>query len=303
MLKNKILVPADVPRRARRRYTNNYLAITKRSGRLMLFPGDQRIEHLNDDFDGKDIHPDDQNPIHFFNIASRAKIGAFAAQLGLISRYGMDFRNIDYIVKLNSKTNLVSVKQKESFSSVLTDVEQVYQFEKDSGLKVRGVGYTIYLGSEYEPQMLRTASQIVNKAHKRGYVVIFWIYPRGKAVKNEHEPHLLAGAAGVACCLGADFVKLNCPQRKGKCEPALLHKTVVAAGRTKVIVAGGEAKKPELFLKQVQQQLEVGASGNAIGRNVHQKRLDEAVRFANAIYALTVESKSLTEALNIYHGH
>ena len=33
-------------------------------------------------------------------------------------------------------------------------------------------------------------------------LVVLWIYPRGKAVKAEKDPALIAGAAGVALCLG-----------------------------------------------------------------------------------------------------
>jgi DhnA family fructose-bisphosphate aldolase class Ia len=36
-------------------------------------------------------------------IASRAQIGVFATQLGLIARYGMDYPEVLYLVKLNSK--------------------------------------------------------------------------------------------------------------------------------------------------------------------------------------------------------
>ena len=41
---------------------------------------------------------------------------------------------------------------------------------------------------------------------------MLWIYPRGKAVADEKDAHLIAGAAGAAACLGADFVKCNPPK-------------------------------------------------------------------------------------------
>ena len=74
----------------------------------MLFAGDQKAEHLNDDFFGRGIGPQDNDPEHLFRIASQANIGVFAAQLGLIARFGMDYPNVPYLVKLNSKTNLVN---------------------------------------------------------------------------------------------------------------------------------------------------------------------------------------------------
>jgi fructose-bisphosphate aldolase/6-deoxy-5-ketofructose 1-phosphate synthase len=45
-----------------------------------------------------------------------------------------------------------------------------------------------------------------------------------------------------------------------------------------------------------------GAAGNATGRNIHQKPLAEAVRMCNAVYAITVESVSVEEALKIYNS-
>jgi fructose-bisphosphate aldolase/6-deoxy-5-ketofructose 1-phosphate synthase len=45
-----------------------------------------------------------------------------------------------------------------------------------------------------------------------------------------------------------------------------------------------------------------GAAGNATGRNIHQKSLEEAIRMCNAISAITVEEKSVAEALKIYHA-
>ena len=126
--KDNVIVPLDVPKAAREEYIKNYLAITQKSGRLMLFAGDQKIEHLNDDFYGKDIPLDDSDPEHMFRIASQAKIGVFATQLGLIARYGMDYKDVPYLVKLNSKTHLVKTAQDDPFSTQLYSIDQVAEF-------------------------------------------------------------------------------------------------------------------------------------------------------------------------------
>ena len=80
-------VPLDVPPEAREIFRGNYREMTRGTGRLMLFAGDQKIEHMNDDFYGPGIHPDDADPEHLFRIAAKGRIGVFATQLGLISRY------------------------------------------------------------------------------------------------------------------------------------------------------------------------------------------------------------------------
>ena len=80
---------------------------------------------------------------------------------------------------------------------------------KEAGVNIVGLGYTIYLGSEYEATMMAEAGELIAQAHANGLLVVLWIYPRGKAVKAEKDPALIAGAAGVALCLGADFVKVG----------------------------------------------------------------------------------------------
>jgi hypothetical protein len=58
---NDVIVPLEVPKAVREKYIDNYLEITKSTGRLMLFAGDQKVEHMNDDFYGEGIHPADSS--------------------------------------------------------------------------------------------------------------------------------------------------------------------------------------------------------------------------------------------------
>lgn len=298
-----INVPLDVPIENRHKYLKNYRNITKNSDRLMLFAGDQKAEHLNDDFFGPGIDPEDNDPEHLFRIAAQAKIGVFATQLGLIARYGMDYLHVPYLVKLNSKTNLIKTSQAEPRSPQWIDVSQVVDFKESSNLEILGVGYTIYLGSEHEGEMLAQAAQLVYQAHQAGLVTVLWIYPRGKAVKDEKDPHLVAGAAGVGAALGSDFVKVNYPDRAGQDPSIGLREAVLAAGRTKVVCAGGESTDARSFLQRLHDQIHIsGAAGNATGRNIHQRPLAEAVRLCNAVYAVTVQNASVDEAYEIYQG-
>ena len=300
---NDVIVPLDIPKAMRENYTRNYQTITRESGRLMLFAGDQKVEHLNHDFFGEGIHPDDADPEHLFKIAGRANIGVFATQLGLIARYGMDYPDIPYLIKLNSKTNLVKTSQSDPFNNQWIDVKQVVDFQKNSGLKIPGVGYTIYLGSEYEADMLRQAAQIVYSAHCYGLITVLWIYPRGKTVADEKDPHLIAGATGVAACIGSDFVKVNYPEKQGYESQEIFKEAVLAAGRTRVVCAGGSSVDVKSFLQRLHDQIFVsGALGNATGRNIHQKSLEEAVKMCNAVYAITVDAQGVEEALQIYRS-
>ncbi|MCK4613893.1 MAG: aldolase [Thermoplasmata archaeon] len=299
----EVKVPLDVPEKAKETYVSNFKLVTHDKGYLMLFAGDQKVEHLNNDFYGEGIHPDDADPEHLFRIASQGKIGVFATQLGLVARYGADYPNIPYLIKLNSKTNLVKTAQKDPFNCELCTVSQVVQFRDMSHLKIAAVGYTIYLGSEFEKEMMWQAQQAILEAHKDGLLVVLWIYPRGKAVPDEKDPHLIAGATGIALCLGSDFVKINAPKRDGKSDPAMLKEITTAAGRTNVVCAGGSSRPPKEFLQELYEQIHIGGTkGNATGRNIHQKSLKEAVRMCNAISAITVEDADVEKAWKIYNG-
>lgn len=314
-----IRVPANVPEPMRATYLANMQRLTHGTGRLMLFAGDQKVEHLNDDFypfkPGEQIAPADNNPRHLFEIARGAgtSVGCFATQYGLISLYGPEYPEVPYLVKVNSKTHLVTLAQADPISTAWVTVEQIVQLREMSGLQIVGVGYTIYLGSEFEHVMLAEAGRLVADAHAAGLPVVFWIYPRGKSllkkegektINLEKHPRTISGAAGVAAALGADFVKVNPPDAvDGKSSEEWLRVATEAAGTVRVICAGGSSKQAEAFLRQLHAQIHIGGTaGNATGRNIHQRPLDEAVRFCHAIAALTYGDCDADFAVRVYEG-
>jgi fructose-bisphosphate aldolase/6-deoxy-5-ketofructose 1-phosphate synthase len=300
-------VPADVPASARETYERNLHTVTKGTGRLMLFAGDQKVEHLNDDFygtleDGEPIAEDDADPEHLFRIARDGVIGCFAAQFGLIAHYGRDYDTVPYVVKLNSKSHLVKTAQREPRSLAWVSVDDALTL-REAGLDVVGVGHTVYLGSEYEPEQLTEAAQACVQAHRHGLLATLWVYPRGAAVPDERDPHIIAGATGLAATLGADFVKVNYPKVKDGSPAEAFREAVRAAGRTRVITAGGSSTDVRAFLQMLHDQIVVaGAHGSATGRNIHQKPLAEAVRMTQAISAITYGGLTVDDAVAVYEG-
>ena len=303
--RDQVRVPSDVMPEFREAYIDNYMAATRGTGRLMLFACDQKIEHLNKDFFGEGIDPADADPEHLFQIGSQGVIGVLAGQRGLIAQYAPDYPEINYLVKMNSKTNLVKKDQDDPYSPQLYSIDAVLAM-RDAGVNIVGLGYTIYLGSEYESTMMAEAGELIAEAHANGLLVVLWIYPRGKAVPNEKDADLIAGAAGVAVCLGADFVKVNPPKpAEGQSEtPAeLLKRASVASGRTGLVCAGGSTVDADKFLTQLWEQIHIGgAAGNATGRNIHQRSLDEAVRLTKAISSITLADYDAAEALEVFEG-
>ena len=304
MSENNFIIPADVPDDMVNTYVENMNAATCGTGRMNLFACDQKIEHLNADFfDGGDKIPlSSNNPLHLFEIGSishkQGKLGVLAGQFGLISRYARNFPEIPYLVKMNSKTNLVKASQGDPTSLAMWDVDDVFTLI-NNGINVVGIGYTIYLGSENEAEMLTEAATLIKQAHENGLITVTWIYPRGKAVEDEKSNDVIAGAAGVACCIGADFTKVNYP--RGGAEA--LGIAVEAAGTTGIICSGGGSLPAREFLQRLWDQVNVsGARGAATGRNIHQKPTDDAVRMVDACHAIICDNATVDEAMNIFES-
>lgn len=303
MLKTKIHIPLTVPWWKKREYKRNFYIATRGTGRLFMFACDQKVEHLNDDFVGKNATPEMADPEHFFKIAKNARIGVLATQLGLLSRYGRNYPNIPYFIKLNSKTNILKVSDKDPLSNLWYSMDDIIRFKHESRLPIVGVGYTVYIGSWYESDMFRQAAEVVLRAHREGLLTTLWMYPRGRAIENEKDPHLIAGGAGVAACLGADFVKLYCSREKEKNSCENLQEAVIAAGRCGVICVGGPKKSPQEFLRDISTQVHLAHTrGAAVGRNIWQRPLDEAVRMANAIAAIIYDGANPSVAYRIFQG-
>ncbi len=306
-LLTKVDVPADVPSSQQARYEENFQTMTKGTGRLMLFAGDQKVEHLNDDFygtlsSGETITADDGDPEHLFRIARDGVIGCYATQFGLIARYARDYPAIPYLVKLNSKSHLIKTAQRDPQSLGWVTVEDALLL-REAGLNIVGVGYTVYLGSEFESEQMREAAQACLRAHSNGMLAVLWIYPRGKAVPEEQHPHIIAGATGLGATLGADFCKVNYPKPKEGSPAEAFKEAVQAAGRTRVITAGGSSTDVRKFLQTLHDQIFIsGAYGSATGRNIHQKPLHEAIQMTNAISAITYGGHSVDEAMAVYEG-
>jgi len=300
--RSSCLIPADVPKTMRNTFVKNYKAVTRGTNRFVLFAGDQKIEHLNQNFYGSGIDPADNNPEHLFEIAAKGYVGALATNLGLIMRYGANYPRVNYIAKLNAKTNLVVASVRDPRSLNLWTVADVVAVQQQSGLPICGIGYTLYPGSEYEDVMLAQAAQSIMQAHQHGLLATLWIYPRGVSVTDELDGALSTGLGGIANALGADFVKINPPQATdGKSSAEWLNIATQAAGNTKIICSGGKLADPELFLRTLHEQLHSGnTAGSAIGRNIHQRSLHEAVAFTKAVAAIVYENRSVAEAVKIF---
>ena len=138
----------------------------------MLFACDQKIEHLNKDFYGEGIDiARTPSRSTSFEIGRQGVCGVLAGQRGLIAQYAADYPEINYLVKMNSKTNIVPGSQDDPYSPQLYDLDAVLAM-REAGVNVVGIGYTIYLGSEYESTMMAEAGELIAQAHANGLLVV-----------------------------------------------------------------------------------------------------------------------------------
>lgn len=225
------------------------------NGKTVLLAYDQGMEHGPSDFDDQNVDPN-----YILQIGVDGGFNAVIFQKGIAEKYytGTAFaQKIPLIVKLNGKTGLV------------TDIDpyspQICTVEEAISLGAVAVGYTIYIGSEFEEKMFTEFANIEREAHAKDIPTIVWMYPRGRAIEGKEEKDLITYGARVALELGADMVKLHYP---GSVEA--MKWVVEAAGKTKVVVAGGAKATDEEFLSLVKNVMESGACGMAVGRNIWQ---------------------------------
>ncbi|MBM3234055.1 hypothetical protein FJZ19_03085 [Candidatus Pacearchaeota archaeon] len=224
-----------------------------KKGKAFFLAYDQGLEHGPTDFNDKNI-----NPNYIIEIARKGKFTGIIFQKGIAEKYNKEIKKsgVPLILKLNGKTNLF---KGEPISRQLCSVEEAL------GLGASAVGYTIYIGSDYEDEMFQEFENIQREAHSKNLPVIAWIYPRGKSVKNKPEKELMAYSCRVGLEIGADIIKI---QYNNKIDD--LKWAVKSAGKTKVVVAGGMKKDEKNLLKQVKEIMQAGCIGLAIGRNIWQ---------------------------------
>lgn len=228
------------------------MSVLEKNGKVMLLAYDQGFEHGPVDFDEKNV-----DPKYIMEIAKNGFFTGVVFQEGVAARYYEKDCGVPLIVKLNGKTSFYS---EEPFSLQLCTVDKAIE------LGAKAVGYTIYVGSEREEEMLVEFSRIEDEAHAKELEVIAWMYPRGsKVAGRECERDTVAYGARLGLELNADYVKVPYTG-----DPESFNWVVRAAGKTGVLAQGGKKTDWENLEEEVAGVMKAGAKGIAIGRNVWQ---------------------------------
>jgi class I fructose-bisphosphate aldolase len=244
----------------------DYLKSFLKNGKAMFLAYDHGFEH-----GPKDLINQSFDPNYILDLAVQGGFTGIILQKGIAEKYytGTKYqRQIPLILKLNGKTNLRS--QEEPYAAINCSVAYAKK------LGAQAVGYTIYLGSEYETKMFEDFGRIQEEAHNLGLAAIAWLYPRGKAVLKENDSEILKYSSRIGLELGADLIKIKYPD-----SDSALKEIVKFAQKTKVVLSGGETEPEEEFLSKVQKVMANGFIGIAVGRNIWQRA--DALRMAEKL--------------------
>ncbi|MDD5760751.1 MAG: fructose-bisphosphate aldolase [Candidatus Pacebacteria bacterium] len=236
---------------------NNLLQPFLKNNKALFLAYDHGIELGHEALTGQSIDPE-----YILDLAVKGGYTGIILQKGIAEKYyyGAGYqRKTPLILKINGKTNVS--QNKDPYPSLNCSVEYAKR------LGAQAVGYTIYLGGSYEPMMISEFGQIQEKAHQLNMAVIAWVYLRGPSIEEENNPQLTMYASRVGLELGADMIKIKYPGSEES-----LRKAVQAAGKTKVLLAGGPKSDEEKFLETMETVMRAGASGVAVGRNVFQNQ-------------------------------
>lgn len=236
----------------------------------MLLAYDHGFEHGPTDFDERSV-----DPAWVMQIANSGHFTGVVCQKGIAAKYYDKAKHkVPLIVKLNGKTAFH--KDEEPVALQNCSVDEAIE------LGATGIGYTIYVGSEHEQEMIKEFSTVEKEAHDKGLVVVGWMYPRGAHVASDTDKDTLAYAARLGLELNADAIKV-----KYTGDPQSYKWVIESAGKAKVFVVGGpKVETVDEILATAKEIISIGAVGFAIGRNIWQSKdpIATAAKIAEIIY-------------------
>ena len=257
----------------------NELSVIQRDGKTLLLAMDHGLEHGPTDFEPVSETVD---PETVFDVATHDAVTGMAVQKGIAETYYPSYEDeVALVAKLNGTTNL---RMGEPTSPTNMSVDYAVELGADA------VGYTLYPGSNHEPEMFAEFREIQERAREYDLPVVLWSYPRGQGVKNDTKDDTIAYAARIGLELGADAVKIKSPGSQEAMEWATR-----AAGEVDVLLSGGSKVDERAFLRSVRETLDAGGSGLAVGRNVWQR--EDPERMLDALERVIFEGAAPEAAL------
>jgi class I fructose-bisphosphate aldolase len=266
------------------------------NGRMLFLPIDQGMEHGPVSFFP---NPPSEDPEFQFKLADKGGYSGIALHLGLAEKYGPKYAGrVPILLKINGKTKIPS--DSHAMSPMTASVEDAVRIGADA------VGYTLYVGSPRQVEDMNQFRRVKADADRYGMPIFLWSYPRGEAIEKKGGKKSLYAidyAARVANELGATAVKLNVPEddpKKRSEQPApydtlelsyeeRVRKVIKSAGKTLVLFSGGSMLSDEDLLYKAKVCLEEGAAGFLFGRNLWQRKWEDALEITEKLKKMMLE--------------
>lgn len=272
--------------------------IVRDSGRALILPYDQFIEHDNRHMDP---NPEAAKPDYICRLVLEGGYNAVAIHYGLAKRYWSKLAGkIPLILKINGKTSIPS--QKSPLSVHTSFVEDAVR------MGAVAVGYTMYYGSSRQDEDLPQLAKVRAECDRYGMPLIVWAYPRGEAVDakgGKDSSYMVESAVRMAMEMGASVIKANLPvatkvsgyfenkevpeyyrkvekelQKMGvkeqKWERA--RRAVAAAQGIPVLFSGGEEKSDDDLYLNAQACIDAGCFGFIFGRNMWKRQYEQSLK-------------------------
>ena len=128
-----------------------------------------------------------------------------------------------------------------------------------------GVSIHVNLGNHNEPDMLQDFGMVGDACAEWQIPLLAMMYVRGPNETAVAADSAIAHAARVAAELGADIVKIQLPE-----DDQVLNEITSSLPIPVVIAGGSKIAETPVFLERVENAMEAGARGVAIGRNIFQ---------------------------------
>ena len=192
------------------------------------------------------------------SLIKAGKADAVVVHKGLVKQI-TDYLSSDgceLIVHLSASTSLApDPNRKELVSSV----------EHAIRLGATAVSVHVNLGSEYESGMLKDLGMVAEQCESWGMPLLAMMYVRDGSKESEYDPGKIKHAARLAEEVGADIVKVN---YTGSVETFA---EVTGGVKIPVVIAGGpKMSSLKDLLVMIEESVQAGARGVAIGRNLFQ---------------------------------
>ena len=241
----------------------------------IILPIDQGVEHSPVDAFYATDHPEmldiDYQVDYIAELLHEGLVGATALPKRTANLLCKKYPHLskDVILKLNHGNNL---------NKNLEPSQAIYASSRDAA-NMGGVGFTIYPGSSNQDEMIEYFGK-VQDCKPEGAKSILWSYPRGGDFYTTTNKTIMH-AAYMAAQLEPDVIKVKMPTNSN-----LLEQIIKAACGIPVVFSGGSYTDSSSVLKDAKLIAQAGGYGMIVGRNIFQRKPNEAKNLLRDIHKI-----------------